>query len=77
MSVSLALQYGLIMLAGVASAVFLVQKQWPVAVRQLRIACAVPLLREGSSKLMQRLGRLIAPKPNAANTGCGSCNSCS
>ncbi|MEO6365553.1 MAG: DUF6587 family protein [Luteimonas sp.] len=77
MSVSLALQYGLIMLAVGASAIFVVQKQWPAALRQARIAFALPLLREGSSKPMQALGRLIAPRPNAAKTGCGSCDSCS
>ncbi len=76
MSVSLALQYMLIGLAVVASAVFVVQKQWPAVVRRVRIACALPLLRDGSSKLMQAVGHLIAPRPTATKAECGSCTSC-
>ena len=76
MILSLALQYGLIGLAVVVSAAHFAHKQWPTAVRQLRVACALPLLREGSSKWMQTLGRWIAPMPLAVKKECGSCNSC-
>jgi len=77
MGLSLALQYGLIGLAIGISAVSFAHKQWPAAVRQLRVACALPLLREGSSKSMQTLGRWIAPVPLATKKECGRCNSCS
>lgn len=76
MASSLALQYALVGLAVVVSALFLAQNQWPGAIRRLRVACALPLLREGRAKPLQTLGRLIAPKPTVAKTDCGSCNSC-
>ncbi len=77
MALALVLQYVLIGIVVVVSAAFLAQKQWPAAVRKLRVACALPLLRAGSGKPMQALGRLIAPAPLAAKTECGSCSSCS
>lgn len=76
MAASLLLQYLLVGLAVVVSSAFVAQKQWPAAVRRLRIACAMPLLREGRARSLRGLGQWIAPKPIAANSECGSCNSC-
>ena len=42
------------------------RRQFPAGVRRLRIACAVPLLREGRSPWLQRLGRWMAPEPRNA-----------
>ena len=77
MDVSLVVQYLVIGLAVVASAAFVVRKQWPAAVRRARIACALPLLREGSSRTSRALGRRIAPRPSATEGACGSCDGCS
>ncbi len=76
MTSALVLQYVLIGFAVVVSAAFFLQKQWPRAVRRLRVACALLLLRETANKPMQALGRWIAPKPGAVKAECGSCNSC-
>jgi len=74
MAPGLLLQYVLIGLAVVASAVFVMRRQFPGTVRRLRIACALPLLREGRSGWMQRLGRWVAPAPRAGASSCGGCD---
>lgn len=76
MDAGLLAQYVIIALAVLASAWFVAKRQFPNAVRRLRIATAVPLVREGRAPWLQRLGRWIAP-PSSLNDGaCGGCSSC-
>ncbi|MFS8063082.1 MAG: DUF6587 family protein [Luteimonas sp.] len=78
MSTGLLLQYFVIGLAVLASAVHVASSRFPAGVRRLRVSMALPLLREGRSSWLRALGRGIAPVPSAmANNGCGGCNSCS
>ena len=72
----LALQYLVIALAVMASLGFVVQQRFPQGVRRLRIALAVPLVREGRNRWQQRLGHWLAPVPRTAGDGCGGCNNC-
>lgn len=76
MHAGLALQYIVIALVVAISAVFVMRKQFPNATRRLRIAVALPLLREGAPAWLQRLGRRIAPPARIAGDGCGGCNGC-
>lgn len=73
---SLTLQYIFIALAVTVSAWVVFRKQAPNAARRLRIALALPLLREGRPAWLRALGKRIAPAPNASADGCGGCNSC-
>ena len=75
MGTGLFAQYVLIALAVLASAGFIVQRQFPAGMRRLRIAFAVPLVREGRAPWLQRIGRTLAPPSTSAKT-CGSCNGC-
>ena len=68
-------QYAVIAIAVLVSIGFVAKKQFPAGVRRLRIACAVPLVREGRSPWLQRLGKWMAPAPRTTG-GCGGCNSC-
>jgi hypothetical protein len=65
MGAGLLAQYVLIALAVLASAGFIAQRQFPAGMRRLRIACAVPLVREGRARWLRRIGRT-----------CGSCDGC-
>lgn len=76
MSAGLALQYAVIAVAVVASAGVVMQRQFPNATRRLRIACALPLLRDGAPAWIRGVGRWIAPAGVAAASHCGSCDSC-
>lgn len=76
METGLLLQYVAVALAVFASAVFVAKKQFPAGVRRLRVACAVPLVREGRASWLRRLGRWLAPAPASAGSGCGTCNGC-
>jgi hypothetical protein len=77
MSLSLLLQYLVIALAVLASAMHVASSRFPAGVRRLRVAMALPLLREGRAPWLRALGRWIAPLPSAfAATGCGGCNRC-
>ncbi|TWI03635.1 hypothetical protein IP90_01449 [Luteimonas cucumeris] len=74
---SLTLQYVVIAIAVLASVVVVARKQFPQATRRLRIACALPLLREGRPPWLRSFGRWIAPPPSQAGAdACGGCNSC-
>lgn len=76
-SLSLALQYAVIAVAVLVSAWVVFRKQAPNAARRLRIAIAVPLVREGRPRWMRALGRKIAPAPKSATDGCGAaCDGC-
>ena len=76
MDASLLLQYIVVALAVVASIAVVMHKQFPKATRELRIALALPLLREGSPGWMQSLGRRIAPVARGKIAGCAGCDSC-
>lgn len=77
MDTGLLAQYVVIALAVLASLVVVVRKQFPQATRRLRIALALPLLREQRAGWVKSLGRSIAPAPGARGGGdCGGCDSC-
>ena len=77
MSGSLLLQYVVIGLAVLASAMHVASSRFPTGVRRLRVSMALPLLREGRASWLRALGRWIAPLPSAlASNGGGGCNSC-
>ncbi|GAB3383789.1 DUF6587 family protein [Lysobacter fragariae] len=76
MGIGLLAQYVVIALAVVVSAAYVANKQFPAGVRRLRIACALPLVREGRAPWLQRLGRWLAPMPRAGEGSCGGCHSC-
>jgi hypothetical protein len=75
MDAGLLAQYAVIAIAVLISIGFVAKKQFPAGVRRLRIACAVPLVREGRAPWLRRLGKWMAPAPRTAG-GCGGCNSC-
>lgn len=72
---SLTLQYLIVALAVVVSAWVVFRKQAPSAARRLRIAIALPLVREGRPEWVRVIGRCIAP-PSKAADGCGGCSGC-
>lgn len=76
MSTSLLLQYAVIGLAVLLSVWVVAKKQFPGSVRKLRVALALPLLREGRPAWMRRFGFWISPVGNAEATACGGCNNC-
>ena len=76
MSVGLLAQYLLIAVAVAASLVVVMRKQFPGATRRLRIAIALPMLREGAPGVVKKIGRWIAPTPTAGGKDCGGCNGC-
>ncbi|MBN6151096.1 hypothetical protein JR065_12135 [Xanthomonas sp. AmX2] len=73
---SLLLQYAVIALAVLVSAWVVLKKQFPGTARRLRVAVALPLLREGRPAWLQALGRKIAPAASAGSGACGGCDSC-
>lgn len=76
MDTGLLAQYVVIAIAVLISAVVVARKQFPGGVRRLRIACALPLVRDGRPDWMRRLGKRIAPAPRAAGPNCSGCDSC-
>ncbi|QNP40497.1 DUF6587 family protein [Lysobacter solisilvae (ex Woo and Kim 2020)] len=76
MEAGLLVQYLVIALAVTISAAFVAKKQFPAGVRRLRIACAIPLVRNGRAAWLQRVGRWVAPAPNPGEGSCGGCHSC-
>ena len=72
---SLALQYTVVALAVLASAVYVVRRQAPTLVRRVRLAVAAPLARTGRPGWMHALARRIAP-PAVNRGGCGDCDGC-
>ncbi|WP_374558119.1 DUF6587 family protein [Thermomonas sp.] len=73
---SLLLQYLLVALAVVVSAGVVMHKQFPGATRRLRIAIALPLLREGRPPWLRAWARRIAPPGQGGGKDCGGCNGC-
>ncbi|KGM54816.1 hypothetical protein N800_01770 [Lysobacter daejeonensis GH1-9] len=76
MDAGLLAQYVVITLAVVLSAWFVLKRQFPGAVRKLRLAMAVPLVREGRPAWMRRLGKRIAPPVKSIGGSCGGCDGC-
>ena len=76
MDAGLLAQYLVIALAVLASVAVVMRKQFPNATRRLRIALALPLLREGKPGWMKTLGRSIAPMPKTGDRDCGGCDGC-
>jgi hypothetical protein len=73
---SLALQYVVVAIAVIVSAWVVFRKQAPNAARRLRIALALPLVREGRPAWLRALGRWIAPVSQGAADACGGCSGC-
>lgn len=63
---------GLIVLGAAA---FVLHDRAPALGRRLRVALAVPLVREGRPGWLKRVGQWIAP-PRLASNGCGGCTGC-
>lgn len=76
MSAGLLAQYLVIALAVLVSAVVVMHKQFPNATRRLRIAIALPLLRDGRLAWLRALAKKIAPPGQGAGKDCGGCNGC-
>lgn len=76
MSTSLLLQYVIIALAVLLSVWVVMNKQFPGSVRKLRVALALPLLREGKPAWMRRFGFWISPVGKAEANTCGGCDNC-
>ena len=76
MDAGLLAQYAVIALAVIASFAIVMRSQLPATTRKLRVAIALPLLREGMPAWLRALGRRIAPTPRGAGKGCGGCDSC-
>ena len=76
MSAGLLAQYLVIALAVLVSAVVVMHKQFPNATRRLRIALALPLLRDGRPAWLRALAKKIAPPGQGAGKDCGGCNGC-
>ena len=76
MEAGLLAQYLAIALAVLASVVVVMHNQFPNATRRLRIAIALPLLREERAEWIKSVGRMLAPAPLAGGKDCGGCDSC-
>lgn len=76
MDAGLLAQYLVIAIAVLVSACFVARRQFPNAVRRLRVAVALPLLRDGRPAWMRNLGRRIAPPASIGDPSCGGCDNC-
>ena len=76
MDAGLLAQYLVIALAVLASVAVVMRKQFPNATRTLRIAIALPLLREGRAGWVRSVGKAIAPAPKAGGPNCAGCDNC-
>ncbi|HEY0504537.1 MAG TPA: DUF6587 family protein [Lysobacter sp.] len=76
MDAGLLAQYLVIAVAVLISAWFVARRQFPGAVRRLRVALAIPMVREGRPQWLRRVGRWIAPPAAAGDASCGGCNGC-
>ena len=78
MHAGLLAQYVVIAVAVLLSVVVIARKQFPAGVRRLRIACAVPLVRETRPAWLRKVGRWIAPPARGGAGGCDDgCDGCS
>lgn len=76
MGAMLAIQYTVVALAVLASLVVVMHKQFPGATRRLRVAMALPLLREGRPGWLRDVGKWIAPATVSTSGACGGCDNC-
>lgn len=76
MDAGLALQYVVVALVVLLAAWMFARRQFPATTRRLRIALAVPLVREGRPGWMRALGRRVAPPGSVRGGSCGACNGC-
>lgn len=76
MSTSLLLQYAIIAMAVLLSAWVVAKKQFPGGVRKLRVAIALPLLREGKPAWLRSIGLRVSPVAKAGSSACGGCDGC-
>ena len=76
MSASLLLQYAVIAVAVLLSAWVVAKKQFPGSVRRLRVALALPLLREGRPAWMRTIGLRVSPVAQGGDSACGGCDNC-
>jgi O-antigen/teichoic acid export membrane protein len=75
-STSLLVQYGVIAVAVLLSLWVVAKKQFPGSVRKLRVALALPLLREGKPAWLRAIGLWISPVGKAGSSACGGCDGC-
>lgn len=74
---SLLLQYVAIAVAVLLSVWVVAKKQLPGSVRKLRVAIALPLLREGKPAWLRSIGRRVSPVVGkAGDSACGGCDNC-
>jgi hypothetical protein len=57
------------------SAAYVLHERAPALSRRLRVAIAVPMVRERTPAWMKRMGRWIAP-PRVTSGGCSGCDGC-
>ncbi|MGH8026472.1 MAG: DUF6587 family protein [Pseudoxanthomonas sp.] len=76
MTASLLLQYLVIALAVLLSLWVVAKKQFPGGVRKLRVAIALPLLREGKPAWMRSVGFWVSPVGKSDASACGGCDNC-
>lgn len=76
MDAGLALQYAIIAVAVLASAWYVLRTRAPRTLRRIRVAIAVPMVRERNPAWLRSLGRRIAPPPMTAGGGKGCETSC-
>lgn len=76
MDAGLLAQYLVITLVAIASVAIVARSQFPAATRKLRIAIALPFMREGMPEWTKSLGRRLAPAPRGKASGCGGCDHC-
>ncbi|TYT24977.1 hypothetical protein FZO89_01040 [Luteimonas viscosa] len=77
MQTGLLLQYVVVAAVVAYSAWFVARRQFPDGTRRMRIALAVPLVREGRPGWMRALGQRLAPAAMPRDGACGGCNGCS
>jgi len=68
-------QYLTIAFAVMCAAAYVLHDRAPALSRRLRVAMAIPMVREGRPAWMRALGQRIAP-PTAKGKTCGSCSGC-
>ncbi len=68
-------QYAVIAVLVLGAAAYVLHDRAPALSRKLRVAIAIPLVREGKPSWMRTLGRRIAP-PVVKGGSCGSCSGC-
>ena len=76
MTASLLLQYSVIALAVLLSVCVVAKKQFPGSVRRLRVALALPLLREGKPAWVRAIGFWVSPVGKTEASACGGCDNC-